>query len=140
MVIQRIQSVYLLLACVASAAVGLFLPIVCTGEGSLSALGMGQWALPLTIVCLVTAALQLVDIFLFSNLKLQMKVALMSSIMVWASAFVWAFMMLFRLDEPLTACWVWPAVCFAASFALTLMARAGMKKDYKTLRSYDRLW
>lgn len=140
MVIQRIQSVYLFLACLLSVGVGLFVPIVCDGSDCFSALSMGQAVLPFIVVCMVTAALQLVDIFLFTNLKLQMKVALMSSIMVWATAFVWGFMMAFRLEEPLTACWVWPAVCFAASFVLTVMAWAAMKKDYKKLKSYDRLW
>lgn len=140
MVIQRIQSVYLLLACLLSVGVGLFVPVVCDGSACHSALSLWQPLLPFIVISLVTAALQLVDIFLFSNLKLQMKVATMSSIMVWATAFVWGFMMAFRLDAPLTACWTWPAVCLVASFVLTLLAWAAMKKDYKKLKSYDRLW
>lgn len=140
MVIQRIQSLYLLLASLLMTAVGLFLPLVSDGQACHSALSMGQSMLPLIAVSLVTAVLQLVDIFLFSNLKLQMKVALMSAIMVVATVAVWAFMMACRLEAPLAACWIWPAVCLAVSLALTLLARAAMKKDYKKLKSYDRLW
>lgn len=140
MVIQRIQSVYLFLACLFSVAVGLFVPIVGDGNTCHGALALWQPFLPLIIICLATAALQLVDIFLFSNLKLQMKVALMSSIMVWGAAFVWCYMMVFKLDAPLAPCWIWPSVCFAASFVLTVLAWSAMKKDYKKLKSYDRLW
>lgn len=155
MVIQRIQSVYLLLAGLLTAAVGLFVPLVSDSGGNCyTALNLGM--LPLIVVCVITAVLQLVDIFLYTNLKLQMKVALMSAIMVCVSAFVWVSMMLFTLGDYTQALldkvtteyyydafwslWTWPSICFVASFVLTLMARAGMKKDYKKLKSYDRLW
>lgn len=155
MVIQRIQSLYLLLASFAMVAVGLFVPLVSdSGDNCYTALKMGM--LPLTVTCVITAVLQLVDIFLYSNLKLQMKVALMSAIMVCVSAFVWIYLMLFKLDDYINVLldnvtteynydafwglWTWPSICFVASFVLTLLARAGMKKDYKKLKSYDRLW
>ncbi|MCM1451709.1 MAG: DUF4293 domain-containing protein [Clostridium sp.] len=91
------------------------------------------------IICLVTAVMQFVTIFLYKNLKFQMNSTLCCCVLVWASMFVVASVMALVMPENFTASWLWPSVVSLASFFLTVMAWAAMKRDYKLLRSYDRL-
>lgn len=145
MVIQRIQSLYLLIACALMCIVGNLLPLasinlVTESDGTLMNVALkGFNIMPIYIICMVTMVLQFVAIFLYGNLKAQMNVALVCMVLVWATMFVGAYVLSFRLPEGGTVCWLWPSICSLLSFLFTFLAYAGMKKDYRTLRSYDRL-
>lgn len=139
MVIQRIQTLYLLVASALMFVLTFALPI-----GQLSADGIilpvkVSSDLSMTIICVTTAVLQFVTIFAFKNLKFQMNCTLCCCVLVWASMFVVASVMALVLPEEFEASWLWPSVVALVSFILTVMAWAAMKRDYRLLRSYDRL-
>lgn len=142
MVIQRIQTLYLLLACALMLVLSFAIPI-----GHLPIAGQEQLAtvkvstdLSMLVICLATAALQFVTIFAYKNLKFQMNCTLCCCVLVWASMFVVATVMCLVMPESFEASWLWPSVTILASFVLTIMAWVAMKRDYKLLRNYDRLW
>lgn len=141
MVIQRIQTVYLLLASALMFVLTFALPI-----GRLHAEGLAEPMavkvcsdMSMMIICLATAVLLFIDIFLYKNLKFQMNCTLCCCVLVWASMFAVASVMALVMPEEFEASWLWPSIVSLASFALTVMAWAAMKHDYKLLRSYDRL-
>lgn len=145
MVIQRIQSLYLLLACALMCIVGNLIPLatfpseMCSDGCAVNMALKGFNIMPIYIICMVTAVIQFVSIFLYGNLKAQMNVTLVCMVLVWATMFVGAYVLSFRLPENAIPCLLWPSICAVLSFFLTFMAYIGMKKDYRTLRSYDRL-
>lgn len=142
MVIQRIQTLYLLLACALMVVLAFFIPI-----GHITDLAHSENVvvkvssdLSMLIICLATATMQFVTIFLYKNLKFQMNCALCCCVLVWASMFVVATVMCLVMPESFEPSWLWPSLAILASFILTIMAWAAMKRDYKLLRNYDRLW
>lgn len=139
MVIQRIQTLYLLLASALMVVLTFVIPIGHITVDGLTAPVKVSADLSMAIICMATAALQFVTIFVFKNLKFQMNCTLCCCVLVWASMFVVASVMALAMPQEFTAAWVWPSVVALASFVLTVMAWAAMKRDYRLMRSYDRL-
>lgn len=137
MVIQRWQSVLLLLAAIAMAffctcpIVGIY------GDDAMHQLSVSD--IPAYLVFNITVTvLLLVDIFLYGNLRLQMRVAAISAILSAASAAVGILIICLNMPQaqPATA---WALSLPTAAFIITLIARRYMRRDYKLLNSYDRL-
>lgn len=124
MVIQRIQSLLLLIAA-ALMAIDLACFHVCDN-------------LTLLVLGCVAGALMLIDIFLFKDLKKQMLVANVAAFITVAFIAIGAFIYE-NPQEPSATGWVWPAIIAVISVLLTLWAKARMKADYNLLRSADRL-
>lgn len=139
MVIQRIQTVYLLLASALMFVLAFVLPIGHIEVSGAEAAVKVSSELSMLIICVTTAVLQFVTIFCFKNLKFQMRCTLCAAVLVWASMFVVASVMALVMPEEFHASWLWPSVAALASFILTVMAWSAMKRDYRLLRSYDRL-
>jgi len=139
MVIQRIQSLYLLMASALMFVLTFALPIGHISADDLELPVKVSSDMSMMIICVTTAVLQFVTIFAFKNLKFQMNITLCCCVLVWASMFVVASVMALVLPKEFEASWMWPAVAALASFALTIMAWAAMKRDYRLLRSYDRI-
>lgn len=136
MVIQRIQSLLLLLAAALMAvALTCFKLDMASGE----ALRVSD--LPSVLILgIVCGALVIVDIFLFKNLKLQMMVASISAWLIVAFIALGAFMVRCKLPGAVATAWVWPSVMSAIAIVLVINARLRMKADYRLLRGSDRLW
>lgn len=139
MVIQRIQSLYLLLASALMVVLSFVIPIghVATPEGMLTVKVSSE--LSMVIICMATAALQFVTIFAFKNLRFQMNCTLCCCVLVWASMFVVASVMALIMPAEFQPDWLVPSLIALASFILTVLAWVAMKHDYKLLRSYDRI-
>lgn len=135
MVIQRIQSLLLLIAAGLMAVVLTCLPLA--GADSAPSLHVYDYT-PLLVLGCVAGALQLINIFLFRDLKKQMLVAKVAAFLVFCFAGIGALMM---VNSPVVCAtaWVWPAVVSVASISLTLWAKSRMKADYDLLRSSDRI-
>lgn len=141
MVIQRIQSVYLLLAALLLGAVCFFVPVGVVQDMTADATQLVYLkdclsVFPLTIV---TVVLILIDIFLFKNLRLQIRVAGVCIAMVMAVACVCALLLGWRMPENVSVTWIGPALVLAAALIMMIFARRSMKGDMRLLKSYDRI-
>ena len=154
MVIQRWQSLLLLIAAAVMACFT-FLPIgqITTEDYTLNltALGFFQAGTPTDgqppveihtwyffMLSLTTIVLLLLDIFLYSNLRLQMRVSLVCILFIVASACVGGLLGFCRIDDG-QIWWNTTILCpFIALFA-TIFAYNRMKADYSLLKSADRL-
>lgn len=141
MVIQRIQSVYLLLAALLLGAMCFFVPVGVVQDMTADATQLVYLTdclsvFPLTIV---TAVLILIDIFLFKNLRLQIRVAGVCIAMVMAVACVCALLLGWRMPENVSVTWIGPALVLAAALIMMIFARRSMKGDMRLLKSYDRI-
>lgn len=141
MVIQRIQSVYLLLAALLLGALCFIVPV-----------GTVQYADPamthavylkdypaLLPLALVTAVLLIIDIFLYKNLRRQMLWAGVCVVLMVALACIGAFVLVARMPADVSVTWIGPAMMLAAAIILALLARGGMKADERVLKSYDHI-
>lgn len=134
MVIQRIQTLLLLLAVAAMAVTLVCIPVPLAEGGAVKACSN----LTLLVLGCVAGALQLIDIFLFKDLKKQMLVANVAAVLVLAFIALGSVLTVNNAEFARTA-WVWPGIVALASFILTLWAKARMNADLKLLRSADRL-
>lgn len=154
MVIQRWQSVLLFIAAAVMACFT-FIPFgqVTTEDYTfnLSALGFYQAGVPddgaapivihtwyFFIMSITTIVLLLLDIFLYSNLRLQMRVCMVSLLFIVADACVGGLLGFTRL--PGGSIW-WNTVCLCPFIAIfsTIFAYYRMRGDYILLKSADRL-
>lgn len=121
MVIQRLQSVFLLIAVVLMALAAC-------------------WTANLGVMILnaAVAVLLFIDIFMFKNLNLQIRVAGMSAVLIVASMIACAVMMYLAGGEDMMAVYKELGVLLFA-LVFTILAQRYMMKDRKLLRSYDRL-
>lgn len=148
MVIQRIQSVYLLIAAILMAVFAFFpaLTFELGGRefvyGALEAGKVGVThidPLMLTLIILIVF-LTLVDIFLFKNLQRQMTVCFVTIIIGLAmlvSIGVQAFLVGGR--EGITLQWQWHLLLPVLSIIFLMMAHKAMSNDKRKLRDADRL-
>lgn len=154
MVIQRWQSVLLLIAavmmaCFSFASLGQvqtedfslnFTALGFTYEGEATD-GAPQGTFLSTwyffIVSLTTAILCLIDIFLFKNLPLQKKVCAIAILFCIASAAIAAGLG-YTAIENYSVSWSSMALCPLLAVIACLMARNRMARDQKLLRSADR--
>jgi len=128
MVIQRWQSLFLLLAAVC-AGIACAMPMAETADGT----AVTPVATPMILILTILgAAMALIGIFLFKNLKLQMSVALLAALFdVVAAGLGWHAA---QTATPGAATWLLAVATVAA-----LVARWRMAADLKLLRSADRL-
>lgn len=138
MVIQRLQTVFLLLAAIVMGVMCFCVPIASSPVEGVAPLYVTD-ELPLLILVAVSAVLLVVDIFLFKNLKLQMKVTKLIMFFVVAIMALGAFVLFYRLPEPFEALWIGATAMMVVAFVLTILAYRRMDADRKLLSSYDRL-
>lgn len=139
MVIQRIQSLFLLIAAVLMALVCFLVPVAQgeDAEGALMTVHIYDM-LPVMILNLLTALLLFIAIFLYRNLNLQIKVTRISIVLILISAAV-EFVALYSQVGDLEIRWVGSAIMLGCSFLLAVLGLRGMISDKKLLSSYDRL-
>lgn len=139
MVIQRWQSVYLLLAIFAMILVFIrpFGIVADTSQETLLEIVTLDYPIFLTVNILITVLL-LIDIFLFKNLKFQRMIAAVCILLILASA-VTAFLIVSGAGEAWQITWTGAPVGLVCALICTLIARYRMGQDEKLLKSYDRI-
>ena len=134
MVIQRIQSLYLLLATIFM-VLFTFLPLAVFPDQTTVAPADNYVYL---ILNLTTAILLFIDIFLFKNLKKQIMIGKINLMLTIGSAVCGAVTILYGADAPTNANVTWYSVLFiCATFIFTSLAIKNMNRDRNTLKSYD---
>ena len=155
MVIQRWQSVLLAIACVMMALFSfLSLGQVQLTDATLNftALGFcveGEQANGASNVCylstvhffiisLLSAIIPLISIFLFKNIKLQMKTCLFEILFIVVVIVIAGYEGYYAIPEGSVS---WSSIIVAPFIALiaTVMAYSRISADYRTLRSVDRI-
>ena len=131
MVIQRIQSLFLLLAVVCM-AVYTFMPFAVKDEVSFTACD----ALPFLIVSIVTMLMLVINIFLYKDLRKQIRVAAINTVLVIATMATAATCAIVSLQATILYSWLALPV---AAIILTMRARRGMIADRNLLSSSDRI-
>jgi len=146
--IQRIQSIWLLLAAVTILCL-LVVPVIGAGSSSeyyvlygsgLKKTGAGDSAtnIPLLISTVFAGLISLVNIFNFRNRKLQVRIAMLNVILILALS-LW-FSQIVRSVSGLTQIDLEPGIFLPlVAIIFTLLAIRGIKKDEKLIRSADRL-
>jgi len=148
MVIQRIQSVYLLIAAILMAVFAFFpaLTFELGGRefvyGALEAGKVGVThidPLMLTLIALIVL-LAVIDIFLFKNLQRQMTVCFVD-VIIGLAMFVAICIQAFVVGskDGVTVMWQWYLLLPALSVIFLLLAHKSMSNDKKKLRDADRL-
>lgn len=139
MVIQRIQSLFLLISGVLMAVVCFAVPVAHLedAEGAIATVHIYDM-LPVMILDLLTAVLLLISIFLFKNLKFQIKVTRISIVLIVLSAIV-EFVALYSQVGNLQIVWIGSAIMLGCALICAFLALRGMISDQKLLSSYDRL-
>jgi len=148
MVIQRIQSIYLLIAVILMAVFAFFPALTFELGGRefvYGALETGKVGvthidpLMLTLVILISL-LALIDIFLFKNLQRQMTVCFVD-IIIGLAMLVAIGIQAFYVGgrEGVTLTWSWYLVLPVLSVIFLMMAHKAMSRDKKLLRDADRL-
>ena len=132
MVIQRIQTLWLLISAILMAVFS-FTPFGTVGETSLCACQVPA----VMVIALVTAVLTLVDIFLFKNLNLQIRVAQMCILLAFATVAT-ALISIYVTFEG-SANWMGGVTLPILAVVLCFRAVQGMKHDRSLLHSSDRL-
>lgn len=137
--IQRIQSIYLFLAAVASFVMG-FVPLGAIVNQQTLATTMfgGQQSLPLMILGLLTGVIALASIFLFKNRKLQLKIvrsnAILVGVFIGLCIYFLAINMVTKIDLPR------PGIVFPLfSILFNVLAMRGIVADEQLIKSMDRL-
>lgn len=129
--IQRIQSLYLLAASIATALVSFKIPVLTVNNQ----LFMAQDDTKLFILTVATTILSFAGIFMFKKRKLQMKLIRLAILLLFVIG-VRLFMLISEFDISLnTSCWA----LLALTFACLLLAYKGVKKDDDLVRSVDRI-
>ena len=138
MVIQRIQSVFLLLAAILIALAAFIFPVfyIPAPEGNLGVLPVS--CLPLFILLMMIVVLTLVDIFLFKNLSRQIMVCRVTVVLTVICALLQAYTAKYGEVGCVPNIWG-PMIMYVSSLILMMLAIRGMNADRKLLRSYDRL-
>ena len=90
------------------------------------------------VLNIVVAALLFIAIFLFKNLKLQMRVT-MASILLIAASMVTCGFILWAAEPDAELLWTGGVLLLVFSLVCAISALRFMRKDYKLLRSNDRL-
>ncbi len=138
MVIQRIQSLFLLIAAVLMALVCFLVPVAqVDAEGAVLTKYIYDMP-PVLVLNLLTAVLLFIAIFLYHNLNLQIKVTRISIVMILISAAV-EFVALYSQVGDLQIKWIGSAIMLGCAFILAVLGLRGIISDKKLLSSYDRL-
>lgn len=138
MVIQRWQSLFLLIAvilmCVFCAT-----PFAQIKAAEAAAAPVYAQDFPVFLILnIVIAALLTIAIFLYKNLRLQMRITLITILLIATSVVCSAFIIYRNLPEA-DLILIGGVVLLLAALVFAVMALRFMKKDHRLLRSYDRL-
>lgn len=140
MVIQRWQTVFLFIATVL-VALFTFMPFAsATVDSQVADLHPKDFPVYL-ILNLLIAILLLLAIFMYRNLKLQKKVALLSMLLMCCSAVCGGFL-LYGPNAPKGAVelvWAGGILLLLGALVFAILAYRGIGKDQRTLSSYDRI-
>lgn len=134
MVIQRIQSLYLLIATVLLIVIGCR-PFAWIAE---TPVYLNQFPV-LAILNWLIVILLVIDIFTFKNLRLQKTIAIVSLILMIGLGVVGFIYQQRMLPEALPE-WGGGVLLLIPAAILVFFAYNGMKRDHKKLRNSDRLW
>ena len=129
--IQRIQSIYLLVAAIAMTLISFKVPVYTLNE----TLFMAQDDTKMFILTIVGAIFSLLGLFMFKNRKFQMKLIRLT-ILIQMIIGVRLFMLLNKFEVVLNN-----TLLFLMAFSLIalIMAYRGVKKDDDLVRSVDRI-
>lgn len=133
MVIQRIQTVWLLVALVFMIFIGIR-PLASTAAGPLMLTDMPV----LLVIDILIGILLFLSIFMFKNLKLQKKVTILSMVMMAVLGVASTFFIYNSQDAAIE----WGGGLILLIFALIFgfLAYRGMSKDERKLKASDSLW
>ncbi len=134
MVIQRIQTVWLLIALVFMVFIGLR-PIATSPVGPVMLSDMPV----LVVIDVLIGILLFLSIFMFKNLKLQKKVTILSMVMMAVLGVVSGFF-LYNNCPDATLEWGGGIVLLIFALIFGMLAYRGMSKDEKKLKASDSLW
>ena len=134
--IQRIQSVYMLLAIVAATLLFVFPYAYALGEAGHPIMAADN--LTLLIPSLVLVLINLLTIFLYKNRKLQMRLNRLSVLLALTIAGFMLYEYFLGEDYNIRAIQLGQYVP-ALVILFNLLALSGIKKDEKLVRSMDRL-
>ena len=129
--IQRIQSIYLLVAAIAMTLISFKVPVYTLNE----TLFMAQDDTKMFILTIVGAIFSLLGLFMFKNRKFQMKLIRLT-VLIEIIIGVRLFMLLNKFEVVLNN-----TLLFLMAFSLIalIMAYRGVKKDDDLVRSVDRI-
>jgi len=129
--IQRIQSIYLLVAAIAMTLISFKVPVYTLNE----TLFMAQDDTKMFILTIVGAIFSLLGLFMFKNRKFQMKLIRLT-VLIQMIIGVRLFMLLNKFEVVLNN-----TLLFLMAFSLIalIMAYRGVKKDDDLVRSVDRI-
>lgn len=134
MVIQRWQSVLLLLAVVAM-GLACYMPVGVMEAGQVAPVDYPIYL----IVNILAAVIVFIDIFLYKNLDVQRRVASVSLLLISVSVISALWIILGLLPAAVAPSYNGSALCTIVALILVWRARMLMGRDKKKLESYDRL-
>lgn len=140
MQIQRIQTLMLLIAAIL-VAVFCFVPFASrsVAESADSASFVCAKDAPVLLVLNLTiAAILLIVIFMYKNLRQQMRMTILSIVLICASIVTSGFVIFVGLDNA-TPILFGGVILLVLALIFALFAYRGMKHDHHLLRSMDRL-
>lgn len=149
MVIQRLQTLYLILAIV-MVSVFFYVPFgyttvadVTDGVSVLEPLRAGQFT-GLVIPMALTLALMVVAIFMFKKMPMQKLMVLVSALLTVVSMGVVVYVMVSGFSDTnpqvtMTSVWGGGGLLLVGALIAQLAAYNGISSDQRLLRSYDRL-
>lgn len=149
MVIQRLQTLYLILAIV-MVSVFFYVPFgyttvadVADGVSVLEPLRAGQFT-GLVIPMALTLALMVVAIFMFKKMPMQKLMVLVSALLTIVSMGVVVYVMVSGFSDTnpqvtMTSVWGGGGLLLVGALIAQLAAYNGISSDQRLLRSYDRL-
>ncbi|MBD5232547.1 MAG: DUF4293 domain-containing protein [Bacteroidales bacterium] len=137
MVIQRWQNLLLLIAVVLMCIFCLTPYATHTTEGGNVAVYASD-APVFLVINIVIAALLVLGIFYFKNLKRQMTVTILSIVLLCASIVTCGFILYTAMPDA-TLVWTGGVVLLIVALICAVSAYRFMRKDRNLLRSYDRL-
>ena len=131
MMIQRIQSIYFLVAAISMTLISFKVPVYTLNE----TLFMAQDDTKMFILTIVGAIFSLLGLFMFMNRKFQMKLIRLT-VLIQMIIGVRLFMLFNKFEVVLNN-----SLLFLLAFALIalIMAYRGVKKDDDLVRSVDRI-
>lgn len=144
MVLQRIQTLYLLLAAILM-AVFTFMPVIGLvndgGEflvGAVPTCGVNESSYILLVLDVLIVALSLVTMFKYKNLKKQITFCSVLLLLVITLLACIGVMMLMQKGVSIAVV-QWPIAFPFVAMVLVMLARGGMKRDKKLLSDSERI-
>ena len=139
--IQRIQTVWLLLAAIASFLLTRIPLFVGKATGMPDRYYLATESLPLFILAVVPGIIAVVSIFLFKNRKRQLRLSIMGiftslPFLFWEMQKISDFV---KVNNLTTATYYWGAILPLVVFTFFVFAIRNIRKDEKLIKSLDRL-